>query len=396
MKVRICFITNYAYRLFNHKSRIIYGGIETIFYLMALDIAKDKRFSVSFLLEDDVNFQPSDEKVNNIILYKTSRTKILPVSKDKQIQRFSCWFAYWARKFNQLWQLPHLDFFRLWEKLKQIQADVYIFASPSYESGLLTLLAKLLKKKAVYIVANDELLEVNYKKSKKINDKIYYFGLKHASLVGCFSLWHKKILLNKYGIKAVYLPCWYPKPKNNSTNKKRKYLLWVGRADSRKHPEIFLKLAKCLPAFSFLMIISSSPNEPKLIKTIRKLASKIPNLRLKQDVLLTELDQYYKTALVFIDTSDYQNLNMTQVQAAYYKTPCLSFFYDPNGSYKEFHWGFSASGDFNLMAINIKKLINKPEIWAKLSNNGYAFADKVYNGDNNLLIFKRLIVNLIK
>ena len=75
MSVKICFITNYAYRLFNQKSRIAFGGIETIFYLIAKDLAADNRFGVSFLLEDDVHELPPTEKAGRITLYKTSRVK---------------------------------------------------------------------------------------------------------------------------------------------------------------------------------------------------------------------------------------------------------------------------------------------------------------------------------
>ena len=83
----------------------------------------------------------------------------------------------------------------------------------------------------------------------------------------------------------------------------------------RKHPEAFIKLAKSLPNLKFLMIVAVAPNEPDLYKTIIKTAAKISNLQLKQDAMFTDLDRYYQTALAFIDTSGYKNLNMTQVQA---------------------------------------------------------------------------------
>ena len=69
--MKVCFITNYAYRLFNQKSQIAFGGIETIFYLIAKDLIRDKRFKASFLLEDDVNKRSATEKINGITLYKT-------------------------------------------------------------------------------------------------------------------------------------------------------------------------------------------------------------------------------------------------------------------------------------------------------------------------------------
>lgn len=384
MPLKICFITNYAYRLFNNKSQIAFGGIETIFYIIAQDLTKDKRFKVNFLLEDDVHKDPVVEHNNGIILYKTSR-KIQPKNYvDKQIEKYHRWFTYWAEKYNQLWQIPHLDFFRLWEKLKQIQADVYVFASPGYESGLITLLTKILKKKSIFIVVNDELFN--------LKDKLFLFGLKHADIVWCFSDRHQAILKKRYQINAVNIPCWYSRPKIISAFNKKEYLLWVGRVESRKQPKVFLQLAKSLPKYKFVMIAAPNPNEPILFKTIIRLAAKIPNLKLKLNVTFSTLDSYYQKALVFIDTSYYKNLNMTQVQAAYCKIPCISMFYDPNDTFKDYHWGVSAKGNFIKLIQNTQRVLSEKILWQKLSYNAYKFADTVYNSENNLNSFKKIML----
>ncbi len=393
MPVRICFITNYAYRLFNRKSHLAFGGIETIFYIIAKDLSDDKRFEVNFLLEDDVHKNPVTEKINGITLYKTSR-KIQPaVYQDKQIEKYHRWFTYWARKFSWLWQWPHLEFFRLWENLRQINADIYIFASPGYESGLITFLARIMKKKSVYLVVNDEEL---YRPINNFKDKIFYFGLKHANIVWCLSVRHQTILKNRHNLKAINLPCWLFRPKKILPLEKRHYILWAGRIDPHKHPAAFIKLARRLPRLKFLMIVAASPNEPVLFKSIVKSGTKIPNLKLKQEVMFTDVGRYYERALALIDTSDYKNLNMTVLQAAYYKVPCLSLFEDPENSFNEYQWGLSANGDIKKMIDNINKVIGSPREWKKLATNGYLFANKIYNPEANLTKFKNLMLLLSK
>ena len=385
MSVKICFISNYTYRLFNPKSRLAFGGIETIFFLIAKDLAADRRLAISFLLEDDLHNYPTTEKIDGIILYKTSRQMQSQVYKDEQIERYSRWFTYWARKFNCLWQWPHLDFFRLWEKLKQIQSDVYIFANPSYESSLLTLIIKIIRKKSIFIVVNDELLVKNYQS---------FFFLMRADVILCYLPRHQKILWQKYRIKAVYLPPWYHRPKKILSFDQRKHLLWVGRIEARKQPKVFVKLAKSFPETKFLMIIAASPNEQALFKSIIRSAVHVPNLTIKRDVVFAELDKYYQKALAFIDTSNYKNLNMSQVQAAYFKTPGLSYFYDPNDSYKNYQWGLSAAANFKQMIQNIKLLFSRPKLWQRLSGKAYEFANSVYNPEANLSTFKKLIFKL--
>ncbi|OGH36651.1 MAG: hypothetical protein A2959_03400 [Candidatus Levybacteria bacterium RIFCSPLOWO2_01_FULL_38_23] len=383
--MKVCFITNYAYRLFNQKSQIAFGGIETIFYLIAKDLIRDKRFKASFLLEDDVNKRSATEKINGITLYKTSRQVQPKHYHDRQVEKYNRWFSFWAGKFEWLWQLPHLDFFRLWERLKQIDADVYVFASPGYESSLITLVTKLIRKKSVYIAANDELLAKNYS---------LFFLLRYADRIICYSPRHQEILKKKYGIKAVYLPPWFPRPKKALSLKQRKYCLWVGRIEARKRPETFIKLAKSLPDLNFLMIMAAAPGEQGLLKSITASAAKLPNLKLKQDESFAKLDHYYRRARAFIDTSDYKNLNMTQVQAAYFKLPCMTLFYDPNDSFRDYSWGLTAHGNIQKLKKNILAVFKSEKLWKSLSENGFKFADTVYNREVNLRVFKDLILKL--
>lgn len=85
---------------------------------------------------------------------------------------------------------------------------------------------------------------------------------------------------------------------------------------------------------------------------------------------------------------------MAQVQAAYFKTPGLSYFYDPNDSYKNYQWGLSAAANFKQMIQNIKLLFSRPKLWQRLSGKAYEFANSVYNPEANLSTFKKLIFKL--
>ena len=139
-----------------------------------------------------------------------------------------------------------------------------------------------------------------------------------------------------------------------------------------------------------------APNEPDLYKTIIKTAAKISNLQLKQDAMFTDLDRYYQTALAFIDTSGYKNLNMTQVQAAAFKIPGLTLFKDPNDSFRQYHWGISANGSFDRLIRNIKAILANQNIWQTFADNAFEFAEQVYNPKSNLMSFKKQMIRLMK
>ena len=85
---------------------------------------------------------------------------------------------------------------------------------------------------------------------------------------------------------------------------------------------------------------------------------------------------------------------MTQVQAAYFKTPCLTMFVDPNDSFKDYGWGLSAWGNLKRLIKNTKSVVEQPRLWEKMADNGYRFADTVYNREVNLAFFKAIIGEL--
>lgn len=384
MPLKICFISNYAYRLFNPKSRIVFGGIEVLFYLAAQGLSGDKRFAVSFLMEDDVHTVLKEEVIDGIKLFKTSRQFQPLVYQDNQVEKYHRWFTYWAGKFNQLWQWPHLDFFRLWERLKAIKADIYIFGSPGYESNLITFITKIIRKKSMYLVANDEIF------TESRND----FCLKHADILWSLSSRHRDRLINKFNRRTFLLPCWYPHPGNILPRQNRKYFLWAGRIEPRKAPEIFLQIAKLLPQYKFVMIAAQTPRDKDLYRRIYRKAKSLKNITIKTNLNLVELNQLYQTAIAFIDTSRYNHLNLTQVQAAASCLPNLSFFIDPHSSLKEYRWGYSAGGKLKQMLINIKRLASDKNLWQQLSKNAGTFAKKVHSSNKNVAELKNILCEL--
>ncbi len=361
-KTKICFISYYNYRLFNEKSQITFGGGTVLFYLMAKELIKDKRFEVSFLLEDDVHQQSKTENIDGVKLYKTSRILGLEKGKDKQLDLLVKLYNRLAKRFNKLWELPHQDFFRLWERFRKIKADVYMLASASYEVGLASFICKFLNKKLFFLVGHDKDINKTYVKNNGLMGKIYEFGLKNTDSIFCNSKRHQILLKKTYNRDSLLLPYWYPTQKRILSFNKRDYILWIARIQKWKRPDLFLKLAKLLPKEKFLMIGSVSDRQPELIKKIQDQVKLLSNVVFKQNVPFSKVADYYKQAKIFVETSDYGSMHTSHLMAAAFGTPCLTLFHDPNGSFKEYNWGISSEGNNNKMLENIQRVSSEPKL----------------------------------
>jgi len=389
-KTKVCFISHYTYKLFNEKSQITIGGNEVLFYLISKELVKDKKIEISFLVEDDTSKNKKIESINGIKLYKTSRDKSFQ-GKLIETRVLSAIFNRIAERFNKLWQLPHVDFFRLWEEMKAIRADVYIQGSASYEAGLTAILCKLFFKKFIFLVGHDEDIDKTYVNRNKILGKIYEFSLKKAHLVWCTSKRHQRMLKKHYQLDSIYIPYWYPTQKKILPFSKRKEILWIARLDKWKNPEGFINLAKRMPDVSFKMIMALSRNNPDYFKKVVDMTKSVKNMTIKTNVPFSKAIEEYKKAMLFVDTSDYGSMHTSHLMAAAHGTPSLTLFKDPNNSFKDFDWGFAANGRVKKLEQLVRKVIKDPKLWKNLSSQAVQFSQKIHNIDDKVSQFKKLV-----
>ena len=65
--IRVCFIILRAYPLFNPQTKSIIGGAEVDLYLLATELAKDKKFEVRFVV-GDYGQKPTEVRENVTII----------------------------------------------------------------------------------------------------------------------------------------------------------------------------------------------------------------------------------------------------------------------------------------------------------------------------------------
>ncbi len=67
-KIKVCFVSPFAYSLFNPEVDLKFGGAEVQMYLVATELAKDENFNVNFVVLDV--WQKKKEKHQGVEVYK--------------------------------------------------------------------------------------------------------------------------------------------------------------------------------------------------------------------------------------------------------------------------------------------------------------------------------------
>lgn len=374
MVIKICFIAFDVYPLFDKNlDSVTYTGADIQLYLLAKELAKNKGYEISFVVGNF--YQKNVEEYDGIRIYKYS-----------------------GNIENKFFIMHHIQGLKLFRLLRKINADIYIQRSASTLTGQISSFTKLNRKKFIFMVAHKKDCDLNYSKFEKIFGHYLYpigiyrylFGVKNADLIITQNKEQYDLLyrhLDKYSklIKSAYNI-------DKKINKNGKYILWVARCIKWKQPEIFIKLAENFPKEKFVMVC---PGNGEYKNHIRSLAFKVENIKFVDEVPFNEIDNYFKSAKLFVSTSIHEGFPNTFVQAAKNSTPIISLNINPDNILNDFEIGLNPL-TFDRLKEALKNLLNDKKLYNKLSNNAYSYAKQNHDIKNIKLEYEKLIQNLVK
>lgn len=365
--MKVCFIDWFAYSLFNPQSDIVFGGAQIQLYLLAQELAKNKKNKVSFLTDNQkVNQQ---DNFGPIDLYQFVRSP-----RNEGLK---------GRVFVGFWYF----FIRLFFQLRKINAQVYLQRAASAETGLIALVCKLLHWRFIFMVAHIQDVNGRYIQANGIRGRLFSLGLKLADQIICQTQDQQKALGQSLRGKSVVIAPGYPIKSPPKINKQG--VLWVARAEAWKRPNLFIQLAKKFPREKFTMICPPAENCPKYFDLIKAKAEKVKNLIFIPKVPFRNIDIYFAKARVFISTSESEGFPNTFIQAAKNMTPIISFKVNPDKIIDNHQIGFCAEGNERQMIILLKKLLKNRQLRERLATNAYNYARQYHN-------IKKTSVNIIE
>lgn len=375
-RLRVCFLSFNAYPLFDPKTKGEFGGAELQLYYLGTELARDERFDISFITDDFG--QPDNQVIELVKLYKLNLPPgAVPLTKTLR------------------------EYVRLWRLLKKIDADVYIQRAAGLNTGLIALFCRVYGKKFIYMVAHDNDVLRDQKPSWMPRGIIgaviwngFKFGLRNSALVIVQHDRQKENLKRFYGKEGILRPSAHRLPANNERSD-RKYILWVARCEDWKQPEIFLELAKAFPYEKFCIVCPRAHNGAYFSR-IQNSAAALPNVLFIDYVPINEIDDYFRRAWVFVNTSKNEGFPNTFIQAAKSGTPILSMNVDPDGMLEQYGIGVCTKGDYQVLSHQLNTWLTNQEEWRRMSDNAYDFATKRHGIKKIVEDDKKVIFSLLQ
>lgn len=355
-----------AYYLFNPKCKNIsekVGGAQKQAYLLSTELAKDENIDVHFIVADFG--QNKKEIIEGVTLWRS--------------------FSFAKNIINRIYL-----FFKC---LVNVNADVFIFRSADTGVALAVLFIKyILKKKTVYMLASN--LEISTKESRK------YFGCATSFLMNLVYKKANNIIVQTKEAKMLFSENYRRMPdivlhnvipiQNTDFNANRKYILWVGRLDAIKKPELFLNLAKLFPDEQFIMIAPIVIEHRKYGLKFQKEILKQKNIKYYDFVKPDKINTFYKNAKVYIITSESEGFSNTMMEAMAAKCPILSYKVNPDNIINEYKLGYCADGDMGKMNEFFDEMRNNTELLNDLGDNSIKYLIQNHSLEEEALKLKQL------
>ena len=362
-KLKICFISPVAYPLLSGTNEALVGGAELQQVLLAKELVKANA-DVTFVVLD--HHQKSPEIINGIRIIKS-----YPVDTPSGI------------RFSKL--------YFVWKALDQANADIYFLRWGL--AGITSFYSFFKNKKFIYSVASDSAIDRKLANPKFYNYYLNKLDIKRADVVIAQTIRQQEVLMRKFGRESILIKSMHILPDCKPQKNAPSTILWVSTIRRIKQPELFLKLAKELPAYRFQMIGPPARDSPEYSKEIQRLASDIPNLEFIGFVPYHEINSYFDRASIFVNTSSFEGFPNTFLQAWAAYTPVVSLNIDPDGIICKYNLGFH-SKTFEQMIEDIELLLNDEKLREKIGKIGRKYVEKEHDIKKIVKKYSRLFEEL--
>ncbi len=386
--IRICFVSLYAYPLFNPAMVSPFGGSEVRSWLLGVGLSRLPENEVSFVVFD--HGQPEVEQFDRVKLYRHSYYKSEARNSPSSLLL--------SRYLERRPRFPFVKIKRMeWEMLadlskallyrigsgcaklldprrgtsllihdyriepsktriyEQVDADVYCGFGVSPLTGEIAAFCTRSHKKFVLFAGSDidfspehspQSLEVNPCGSQ---GDICNYALMHADLIVTQTDTQRRLLRERFGKEGVMLRSPIDLSDIPSDDKQgtdvRNIALWIGKSNQIKRPDILLQLAAAFPGIEFVMVLNLS--DPDIFQAV--LRDRPPNVQVLEWIPFEEVERLFAQALVLINTSLFEGFPNTFLQAGKYAVPLLSLQVDPDGFIEGYECGIVARGRFDML-----------------------------------------------
>jgi len=346
--VKVCFVGFDAWLLFRPAETGHIGGAEVQLYTLARELARDSGFRVDFIVRVE---NGRSETIDGVTVHK------LPLTHKPGLRGRVAYAA------------------GLWRLMRTIGPDVVVQRAAGSQTALLGLYCALNRKRFAYMTAADSDVEQAMPAwfQGSAAWRAYRLGLRLADRVIVQHDRQSQRLMDNYGKTGIVRPCALEAGDAMPVGERRN-ILWVGRCERIKQPEMFISLAHAFPQEPFVMICPPAASGPAYFESVRYEALKQQNMTFVGHVPFSEIGTYFQAAALYVNTSVQEGFPNTFVQAWLHGAPVVSLAVDPGGVLARHGLGISCDGSQAALETAVSSLLADRPRRERLALNAFAYA----------------------
>jgi glycosyltransferase involved in cell wall biosynthesis len=362
----ICFVAPHAWPVFSGDPHIAeVGGAEVQQSILARLLSANG-YRVSMICLD--YGQPDRALIDGVTVYKAYRPHGgLPVLR-----------------------FVHPRLTAMWRVLREVDADVYYCRAAGMLAGVVAEFCRLHGRRSIYAGASDMDFvrgvggQIRYARDRWL----YRRGVVLADRIVAQNEVQRSTCRATYGRDAVVIPSCYQLPRRRQGEPVHKDgVLWVGVMRAGKRPGLLLDLARRLPRRRFVMVGGPGGGDAALFERIRAEAATLANVEFTGFLPLPEVEARFDAARLLVNTSEFEGLPNTFLQAWARGVPTLGTVDAGTPVHRQF-CGLEEG------AHEIEALLGDPDRWQGASARCRQHFERNHSGADTLARYGRLFDGL--
>lgn len=395
---KVCFVSLYTYPLFNPENQSPFGGSEVRVAMITKELARRGNLDISVIVFD--HGQPHIEIIDNvrIVSWKGLYCRESVNPSGISVSLYARAMSLISRTITRFIQAirPTKNQQPVFGKIGQltifqpdistydeVDADIYVIVGNGELTAKLAYFCKRKGKKFVLLSGSDMDFDPkiksnpSYVNSYGVSGYSMQYALENFDLCLVQTEHQQNLLSRNFQKKSMVIrnpvdirPI-FPRQHKPET------ILWVGKSDQIKRPELVLDLAEIFPQYPFTLILNLSKNE--IYADCISRAKTLPNVTILPYVPPDQIEKYFAEARLLVNTSQFEGFPNTFLQAAKYGVPIISLNVDPGGMLSQHGCGKFCEDNFEFLKNGLFELVTNKAGYQKASRNGLEYASKYHD-----------------
>lgn len=231
------------------------------------------------------------------------------------------------------------DSYRLFLAMRQTKAEVFFQRCSFHDAPRVALFSKALKAKFIFWLGADYNADLKWQKDNLscIRRVSFWKSLRSADVIVAQTKSQAQKIRECFGLESIVITNAVAVEKSYPLRSKRfeirptRTIVWGGRLNQNKRPELLLQLAQRTPNWTYIAAVLKERDGHDRLQSFMAAAHSIPNIKVEVDLSHQQYCDLIGTVDLALNTSIMEGFPNTLLEAFAKGVPALTFGIDPDG-----------------------------------------------------------------